>query len=552
MLQCSGKPHPSLLRLLALALCAACWVQPGTTGAQTTLTPGAVQDTLPPPKPPVPAAPAQLVFPVAPPPIEHDRNARRFTVNSFRFSGNTVYSERTLKRLVERFLDLQLNLYDLTRAADVVTQLYRDEGYLIARAVIPAQKVEQGIVHIEIIEGRVGRVIFEGNRRYSRAALQRRMPGLAPGVLITSGAMEHDLLLLNDLPGLTARATLEPGKEFGTTDIRIRVEEKTFSGYVQPNNQGRKEIGQWRTDGGVNVNNMLGFGDQLSFQGIVSQSNLMHYSRLGYSIPLTAQGTRLELGYAATDYSLAGDLAVLDIEGDVRSREISVVHPYLRSRSQNLSFNLGYRTTRLRQRALGVEISDNSIGLYNPGVRYSQIGADASVSTLSTQFYTNFRTNTSGTRQDAEQLKVELEGTHLRGLNRNWDLYLRGLVVQSHEPLADSEKFALGGPGNVRGYRSSELRGDKGWLATVELRRQISVFNTLGLVGFFYDAGVVKFQAPGFLDGSTTLMSAGANVTFFPLRNVPIKLEFAVPVRNTIASDGHNNGRLWLSVGASF
>lgn len=535
-----------------MLLCALCWAQAGGVYAQSTLTPGAVQDTVPPAKAPAPRAPAQLVFPAAPPPVEHDRNARRFTVNSFVFTGNTVYSASALKRLVERFQDLQLNLFDLTRAADIVTRQYRDDGYLIARAVIPAQKVEKGIVHIEIIEGRVGNITFEGNRRYSTESLLRRMTEVKAGALIKSGAIEHDLLLLNDLPGMTARATLQPGRDFGTTDILIRVEEKSVGGYLQPNNFGRKEIGQWRADAGVNVNNLLGIGDQLTIQGIDSQSNLLHYGHAGYSLPLNSQGTRIDAGYSATNYKLGGDLSVLAIEGDVRSKEINVVHPLIRSRNQNLSVNLGYRNTRLRQRALGVEVSDNSIGLYNPGLRYSQIGTDASISTLSTQFYTNFRTNTSGTRQDAERLKLELEGTHLRGLDHNWDLYLRGLVVQSQETLADSEKFSLGGPGNVRGYRSSELRGDKGWVATAELRRQVSVFNTLGVVAFFYDAGVVKFQAPGLLDGSTTLMSAGANVTFYPVRNVPIKLEFAVPVRNTIASDGHTNGRLWLSVGANF
>ncbi len=546
------RQHAECFGAVLCALCALCLMLPQPAPAQSTLSPGAVQDTLPSPKAQTPAPPAQLVFPVAPPAVEHDRTARRFTVNSFTFSGNTVYNERALKRLLERFVDQQLNLYDLTRAADAITRLYRNEGYTVARAVIPAQKVEKGVVHIEVIEGRIGGIFFEGNRRYSSATLQRRMTALAPGKLITTAAMENDLLLLNDLPGLTARATLEPGKQFGTTDVKIRVEEKTFAGYIQPNNQGRREIGQWRADGGVSVNNALGFGDQLSFQGVEGESHLMHYGRLAYNVPLNAQGTRLEAAYSATKYRLAGDLSVLNIEGEVRGSEISLVHPLLRSRSQNLSLNLGYRTTRLRQRALGVEISDNSIGLYNPGVRYSQIGADASATSLSAQFFTNLRTNTSGTRQDAQRLKLELEGTHLRGITTNWDLYVRGLVVQSQETLADSEKFSLGGPGNVRGYRSSELRGDKGWLATVEMRRQISLFNTLGVVAVFYDAGVVKFQAPGLLDGSTTLMSAGANVTFFPLRNVPVKLEFAVPVRNTIAGDGHNNGRLWFSVGASF
>ena len=53
-------------------------------------------------------------------------------------------------------------------------------------------------------------------------------------------------------------------------------------------------------------------------------------------------------------------------------------------------------------------------------------------------------------------------------------------------------------------------------------------------------------------DRTLTLQSVGAGVTFYPQSAVTLKLEFAVPVSNTIPSDGHNDGRFWASLIASF
>ncbi|MBI2509903.1 MAG: ShlB/FhaC/HecB family hemolysin secretion/activation protein, partial [Betaproteobacteria bacterium] len=331
--------------------------------------------------------------------------------------------------------------------------------------------------------------------------------------------------------------------------------EKIASLLLRPNNHGRREIGRWRIDGGVSFNNPLGLlGDQLSYYAIHSQDNLLRYGRLSYSLPVGRYGTRLELGYSKSDYEIAGDLAALGVEGDARNADISLTHPYLRTRSQNLSFNLGLRQTKLRQRALGVETSSTSINLLNAGLTYSQIGEDAAVTNAGAQLFTNFKGNPLGARQDAQPLKLELEASHLRGIARNWDLYVRGQYVYSPDPLADSEKVAFGGPGSVRGYRPSEVRGDGGVLFTTELRHPINIANTLGILSFFYDVGVARFEGtPGFVDGTLTIQSVGSGVTFYLLPAVTLKLEFAVPVGNTtINNTTHNPGRAWLSITGSF
>src|SRR4051812_3132890 len=89
-------------------------------------TPGAVQDSLELRRPVQPGGPPQVLFPGEDPPSTHDRNGQRFQVNGFRFIGNTVFNEARLRRIVERYLDLQLNLFDLEKAADAVTRYYRD------------------------------------------------------------------------------------------------------------------------------------------------------------------------------------------------------------------------------------------------------------------------------------------------------------------------------------------------------------------------------------------------------------------------------------------
>ena len=546
-LACLQRPN----RAAALAFIAACFL-PAFALAQTPLTPGAVQDTIGPIKPPPRPVPGQLVFPKPAPSVAHDPNGQRFTVNAFDFNGNTVFRTQALKRLTERFIDLQLNLYDLTRAADTMTRFYQENGYPVARAVLPAQKVDKGIVRIEIIEGRVGEVRFAGSRRYTPDYLRWRLSTLTPGTLITSAGLEQDLLLLNELPGLTARATLEPGKKFGTTDVTIQIEEKAFSVFAQPNNHGRKEIGQNRVDAGVSLNNPLGGGDQLSVYGTYSERGLLKYGRASYSAPVSSHGTRLEVAASTSDYRVEGDITQLGVTGDARNWEINLTHPVYRTRSRSLALNLGGRTTKLRQQTFGIETSNTSIDLLNLGLRYNQIGEDSSVSSASAQVTTNFKSNELGLRTDAQKFKLDLEGSELRGISRDWDAFGRVVWTYSPEPLADSEKFSVGGPGSVRGYRSSEVRGDGGFLINAEVRRAFNAANRLGIWSIFYDAGIVRFQGtPGFVDGTLTIQSVGTGVTFYLHPSVTLKLEFAVPVGNTVPSD-RNNGRAWISLLANY
>ena len=520
--------------------------------AQAQITPGSVQDSLGTGKAQIPVTPPKVLLPVQPPPSQHDPRARRFRVNAFNMSGNTVYRERLLKTLLERYVDMELNLHDLSRAADTITTYYHDHGYTLARAFIPPQKVENGVVNIHIVEGRIGRVSFSGNRRYSTAFLTARTGLLAPGSLVTTDRLENNMLLLNDLPGLSAKAVLTPGADIGTTDTEIQVEERLFSGSMGINNHGRKETGKNRVEASFSINSPFGWGDQLALSASSTQHELVRYWRAGYSVPVNSIGTRLSVGSSKAAYDVSGAMATLGLSGEVTNTELALSHPLVRTRDDSRTFNLTLRRTRLVQNALGVELSDERLSVMTAALQFVRIHPDASLTNGMLGLSTNFKSGNTAAKQDAVRARMELDINHTAPLYQRWDLYLRGNFMYSGEMLPDTEKFSLGGPGSVRAFRPSEVRGDSGSLVTMELRRPFSIGNKIGSFRVNLDAGEVIYKMPGHRDSHTHLRSVGIGASLYPAKGMVASIDLARPVGPVPASADGENHRLWVNVSAGF
>ncbi len=499
---------------------------------------------------PPPPGPAEFLFQRDASPSSHDRDGRRFLVKGFHFTGNTVFNEARLRRVVERFTDLQLNLYDLNRAADAVSRFYRDQGYPVAGAFVPVQRVEDGLVAIQVVEGRIGTLRFDGGWRYSDAMLGAYLDPLTAEKQVTIGQLERSLLLMNDLPGLEARATLAPGSRQGETDATIALEEKPLALTLQMNNSGRKEAGANRFDVGVEFNNPLGIGDQLVWRGMKSNGDLMRFSKLGYSVPIGADGLRLSMASSRVRYKVAGDFAALGIEGLVNSDEIGISYPLRRSRVSNISLSAGIKSTGSEQSALSTALSSTKLSVASVGAAGNWVHEDSASTSLSTTFSSNFRNN-YGSNPTALRGKVDIDFTHLAGLTPRWDVFTRVNTMIGAGAVPDTEKFSLGGPDSVRGYQVAEYRGDKGYLLTVEFRRQIALGNTGGQVSIYHDRGAVRNTGFASQDG---LASWGVGASVFPWKNSLVRADIAWPT--TLGShrpgDGKSGARLWLSASVSF
>jgi hemolysin activation/secretion protein len=221
----------------------------------------------------------------------------RITPAAFSFTGNTVFSGEVLAGLLAARVKQPTDLAGLTQAAGVVQAHYRAQGYLLTQVYLPEQAfpAEGGTVTMAILEARVGRVTVqvEGEGLSRSFAEDIVASQLRRGDAVTEYALDKPVLLLRDLAGYTASATVEPGERPGEADVRVLVSAQgaRADGSVAVDNHGARAAGAARLIFSGNVYNLLGRGDALALSAQQSNQSGSALYRLGYSVPVGADGT---------------------------------------------------------------------------------------------------------------------------------------------------------------------------------------------------------------------------------------------------------------------
>lgn len=525
------------------------------------ISPGTVQDTLrqQPPESPLPLDTA--------PPLRADVSPEStapigpaIPVTAFIFTGNDTFSDEVLAAQLESWTNTELTLDAIYTAADALTLYYRELGYGLAQVTVPAQKINDGIVELRIIEGRIGSISVAGNEDYSFEFLKRRLEPLTPGLIYTDRGMERGILLLNDLPGLSARAVIKPGEKFGTSDILFRIQEDPASFSLNVDNYGREELGEIRVLADARFNNLGGFGDELYIATLVSEDALLKYGNITYGFPTGSNGARMRLTFNRADYSVEGDIfADLGITGDNTTYRADWSYPLLRSRRANIVFTAAVQRFNTESFQLGEEIPNNTteLNLAEFGLFMNGLAKTGNSWTVSVLVDGNGKSNESTVNlreSDAQQAKLRLDGSYSLPFAGGWLLASRATYVYSGDPLVDSQKFSLGGPYSVRGYAPAELRGDEGAFVALELRKYFfpGKYPIAGIV--FVDGGYAKnqrlpgdtFSTDADLEGE--LGSAGLGVLFSPDGGTfSGALTVAAPIDNHTSPNNDDDGHAWAT-----
>lgn len=493
-----------------------------------------------------------VISTVLPTPKDLDPNAPRFAVKQFVLAGNTAFPDAELHGLIDGRAGKSYNLYELQSVLDAITLHYRERGYPVARAVLPVQKVEGGSLTIEVIEGRVDKVAFNGNDGYSSGFLARWGQPLV-GQNVQMKPLEERLLLINDLPGMKARAVLRPGDTYGTTTTEVRVEEDPVDGRVSFNNYGREEVGEYRIDAAVQFNNPFGIGDQLGFQSSVSEDALLKLYGVNYSLPIGVDGARLAASYTYVDYDVAGDLEDLDLSGKSQLASLTYSQPLLRSQRENLYGTVSVRSFSGKQYFSGTALSDSDVVLLELGLAWNRVHDSNAVSSAGLRISSNFHDSDHGTRDNAQKFKIDGEFQHLLRLSERWELKLETAGMWAADALVDAERFSIGGPSSVRGYPAAWSLGDRGLFGSVEGRYHFDVASVPAVFSLFSDAGYVKvrYAAEGTTEAAN-LSSVGMGVQVAPAPWLSAEMVGALPTGDMKDADGHAGGRIWFNLTATF
>ena len=530
-------------------------------------TPGSVQEQLrtPPTAPPADTTPA-LESSAAPRAASGvQAGGKRILIEKFDIIGNSAVTADALQALLTPHQGRHLSLFEIYELADGLTQYYRDLGYAVASVNVPAQKVSSGTVKFEVLEGRIGALRIENSGMYKPWYLQRRLGGVKAGDVLDEHRLERDLLLVNDLPGVTARAVVEPGAEYGDSDLVLQVEEKRFDAAMRFNNYGRSSIGEWKIEGDFAVNAPIGLGDRLEFNLVHAEGGTLDYFNIRYGFPIFYTGTRVAAYFSRNDYKvdhdeLAPGLQSLDISGDGDNFGLSILHPLIRARRQNLYIGIGYDRVITRQLIGGLGIKDKAdISLMNLNLLYSRLHDDHAFSTISANFATNFDSNmrdpvTGQPENNAQTAKLRIDASHFRPIVGPWSMFAKLTMVGAVDPIVDTQKFRIGGRDSVRGYASSELAGDGGYAVRFEIQRQFLFGNWPTRTFVFGDSGTVtrKNAATIGLASSESISGAGVGLEALLRNRYRINVELAKQIGSQEAIDGRDGVRVWFGLSGNF
>ncbi|MET0964170.1 MAG: ShlB/FhaC/HecB family hemolysin secretion/activation protein [Noviherbaspirillum sp.] len=454
-----------------------------------------------------PASPGMLPHPAVRtegPLSERPEDEVRFAVTSFDISGNTAIATGELQELLADQLGRRLGLGELRNAATRITALYRERGYAVARAYLPAQDIKGGRVPIMVLEGNLAKVQLRNASSLSDERALAYFKEAAAGAAICSNQVDRGLLLLNDVPGVGAvRATLQADAAVGSSDMLVEIDPgPRFAGNLALDNYGNRYTGNARMSGTLCINILSGIGDQIAATGLLSNHKL-GYGRLAYSMPLGRDGMRAGIAYAATRYELAREFAALDAHGRATSLGLSLSYPFIRSQRGLLNGALGIEARRLSDRiGATTTVNEKRARVANLGLTASYQDAllgggvsglelVGSFGRLEIESPAALAIDQASARTDGAYGKLYLAANRLQRLSDQDQLWIALPGRWTNKNLDSSEKFLLGGANGVRASPQGEGMGDQGYLATLELRHNFSE----SLQGtMFYDAGSVRIS----------------------------------------------------------
>jgi hemolysin activation/secretion protein len=199
--------------------------------------------------------PAPMELPAAP--------GVTFQLNGITIDPSSFLTLQELGPLYQSYIGKDVALSDLQKIVDQINALYRAKGVATALAVLPPQRIENGVVHIQLVEGRVGTINIEGASLTSHDYIAQHV-GVTTGQVINTDELAQALVRFNRTNQVQLQASLQPGASLGLTDILLRASEpQPFEVQAFADNLGVKSVGRY--EGGVfyRANEPLHIGDHL-------------------------------------------------------------------------------------------------------------------------------------------------------------------------------------------------------------------------------------------------------------------------------------------------
>jgi hemolysin activation/secretion protein len=459
----------------------------------------------------------------APPPLEVRKPAPepqqasaggRIFVKHFRLStASTLVSEAELNALLRDFLERENTIEDLRKASEQVSNHLRQRGYAFARAIVPQQEIVDGIVVVEIAQGKLSKEADGQPSINLKADGKTRLdPGRAKAMLAAAASdpeglniqgIERGLLLLNDLPGILGTGIVVPGREPGTAGLTVDVREGPLvGGWLGLDNFGSRTTGTNRGSEEVNLNNPSGSGDLAKLN--LAKSSGTESATISYLMPIGVSGLRARFAASGMHYHVLESFSVTGSKGSSNLLSAGVSYPKLRTQTASMYLTGTVDSKQFKDSLADVQISARRAQSLSVGAQgnhqYSASGRLLSYTATLTRgnldrsaVPSDLAADEATRRTQGSYGVLRATGVWQEQISTNSAVSATYAMQLASKNLDSSEKIYLGGPRGVRAYPIEEAGSDAGHILNLEARWRLAQVTKRGsqewtLFGFF-DAG---------------------------------------------------------------
>ena len=209
-------------------------------------------------------------------------------------------------------------LADLEKAAQAVQALYVQAGWAAVVVYLPPQPVADGVVTLNVVEGKVAKVQVQGAQRLSAERVRAALPSLVEGATPRVRRIDAELQIANENPGRSMAVLLGPGAAPGEVQATVKVEEQPVHRFsASLDNSGNDRTGAYRLGLGWQHADLTGHDDlfSLNLQTSPTDPGMVRVASLGYRWPLPGLRAAVDLFAAysnvdgGTQTIAAGDLS---------------------------------------------------------------------------------------------------------------------------------------------------------------------------------------------------------------------------------------------------
>lgn len=451
------------------------------------------------------------------PKLARPGDADTFLLKRISFSGFSGVPYAELSQQVENYENQTVTLRSVEDIANKLVGYINSKGYIV-QVFAPPQEVKDGVLNLQITQANLGGVNVSGAQdstplgssaqsNIDSGAASYIYNQIQPGGVIDLAALDKAIIILNDQSSKTYVATLKQGMDEGQTDLVLEsYDQNKVIGSIEANNYGVQSTGRGQAIGQVVVRNILGADENISVGAIASEGT--SFFKLGYAMPLAANGLRLAIDVNTLNYRTTSSAAT-PATGNSQAESLQLSYPIFASKSGISRLYAAASNRTFQNNTYGQTISAYSLKAIALGVNGNFYG-DAFVpsadfynlSLLSGSAYNstspaNYQSNiayagltpvfTSYVPNSYTKLNGSYSKTFFLNDKSNFKIATSGQLASAN--LNSAENFYVSGPDAVRAYMPSVAYGSEGIMFNLDYGYNIR--SDIG-AGIFFDYATVR------------------------------------------------------------